>query len=122
LVAVSLAGSNLAPTSLSSLLPALTALPCFKLLDLSHNPSLFSTQPDALPILRKNLPKLNTLRKLQLAHASMLPDHAPPTSDEEDVMEAVEAPNEVVDPVLRLLVSEKADDEEASASYVFYGS
>jgi len=48
----------------------------FRLLDLSHNPLLFSTQPDALPILRKYLPRLPTLKKLQLAHTFMTPDHA----------------------------------------------
>lgn len=35
----------------------------------------------------------------------------PPTSDDEDVTDAVEAPKEVVDPVLRL-VNEKDAEEE----------
>ncbi|KAF8429234.1 hypothetical protein EV426DRAFT_673391 [Tirmania nivea] len=76
LQALGLANCNLNAGSLSSLLPALTVLRNFRLLDLSHNPLLFSTQPDALPILRKYLPQLPMLKKLQLAHTFMTPDHA----------------------------------------------
>ncbi|RPB24272.1 RNI-like protein [Terfezia boudieri ATCC MYA-4762] len=76
LQALGLANCNLSARSLSTLLPALTVLRNFRLLDLSHNPLLFSTQPDALPILRKYLPQLPMLKKLQLAHTFMTPDHA----------------------------------------------
>lgn len=76
LQALGLANCNLNAGSLSTLLPALTVLSNFRLLDLSHNPLLFSTQPDALPLLRKYLPRLPMLKKLQLAHTYMTPDHA----------------------------------------------
>lgn len=76
LQALGLANCNLNTESLSFLLPALTVLRNFRLLDLSHNPLLFSTQPDALPVLRKYLPRLPMLKKLQLAHTFMTPDHA----------------------------------------------
>ncbi|KAF8467346.1 hypothetical protein BDZ91DRAFT_793706 [Kalaharituber pfeilii] len=76
LQALRLANCNLNAGSLSTLLPALTVLKNFRLLDLSHNPLLFSTQPDALPLLRKYLPRLPLLKKLQLAHTFMTPDHA----------------------------------------------
>ncbi|KAI5811366.1 hypothetical protein DFH27DRAFT_24231 [Peziza echinospora] len=76
LQALCLANCNLDADSLSSLMPALTVLKNFRLLDLSHNPNLFSTQPDALPLLRRYLPKLPMLKKLQLAHTYMTPDHA----------------------------------------------
>lgn len=76
LMALSLTNCNLNAASLSSLLPALTVLKNFRLLDLSHNPLLFSTQPDALPLLRRYLPRMVILKKLQLADTSMTPDHA----------------------------------------------
>ncbi|KAL7270645.1 Microtubules assembly and stabilization protein [Rhizina undulata] len=76
LTALCLHNCNLTPASLISLLPALAQLPNFRLLDLSNNPLLFSTQPDALPLLRRYLPKLPMLKKLQLANTSMTPDHA----------------------------------------------
>lgn len=76
LLALSLSGCNLSALSLSTLLPALTTLPRFRLLDLSNNPLLFSEQPDALPLLRKYLPRLHSLRKLQLSNTDMTPDHA----------------------------------------------
>ena len=75
LQALGLANCNLNAMSLTFLLPALRVLPNFRLLDLSHN-HLFSTQPDALPLLRRYLPKLRMLKKLQLAHTYMTPDHA----------------------------------------------
>lgn len=76
LLALSLSNCNLSATSLATLLPALATLKCFKLLDLSNNPLLFGAQPDALPLLRRWLPRLHGIRKIQLANTDMTADHA----------------------------------------------
>ncbi|KAI5853414.1 hypothetical protein BZA05DRAFT_28362 [Tricharina praecox] len=76
LCALSLSNCNLTPASLSSLLPALATLPHFRWLDLSRNPRLFSEQPDSLTLLRRFLPKMKALRKIDLAGTSMTSDHA----------------------------------------------
>lgn len=76
LIALSLSNCNLSATSLATLLPALATLKCFRLLDLSNNPLLFGAQPDALPLLRRWLPRLHGLRKIQLSNTDMTADHA----------------------------------------------
>jgi len=76
LCALSLSNCNLTPASLSSLLPALATLPHFRWLDLSRNPLLFSEQPDSLMLLRRFLPRMKSLRKIDLAGTSMTSDHA----------------------------------------------
>lgn len=76
LLALSLSNCGLSATSLATLLPALATLKCFKLLDLSNNPLLFGAQPDALPLLRRWLPRLHGIRKIQLANTDMTADHA----------------------------------------------
>ncbi|TGZ76647.1 RNI-like protein [Ascodesmis nigricans] len=73
--ALNLSNCNLTPSSLSSLLPALSQVTEFRWLDLSHNPLLFSIQPDALPLLRLFLPHLKSLRKLDLSNTSLTADH-----------------------------------------------
>ncbi|KAI5804399.1 hypothetical protein EDC01DRAFT_418174 [Geopyxis carbonaria] len=76
LIALNLSNCNLTPESLASLLPALTQARSFRWLDLSNNPLLFSSQPDSLPLLRRFLPKMLLLRKIDLSNTSMNPDHA----------------------------------------------
>lgn len=76
LCALSLSNCNLSPGSLSSLLPALATLPHFRWLDLSRNPLLFSAQPDSLTLLRRFLPKMKALRKIDLSNTFMTSDHA----------------------------------------------
>ena len=76
LYALSLADCNLAPPSLALLLPALVSLPSFRFVDLSHNHDLFSTQPDALGLLRKYLPRLRSLRRIHLEDVALSPEHA----------------------------------------------
>lgn len=51
--ALSLAECNLKPASLCKLLPKLIKLPCFRFIDLSHNHELFSSNPSAIPVLRR---------------------------------------------------------------------
>jgi hypothetical protein len=75
LCVLSLSNCNLSPGSLSSLLPALATLPHFRFLDLSQNPLLFSVQPDSLTLLRRFLPRMKGLRKIDLSNTSMTSDH-----------------------------------------------
>jgi hypothetical protein len=51
--ALSLAECNLKPASLCKLLPQLAKLPAFRFIDLSHNHELFSSNPSAIPVLRR---------------------------------------------------------------------
>jgi hypothetical protein len=76
LCVLSLSNCNLSPGSLSSLLPALATLSHFRFLDLSQNPLLFSVQPDSLTLLRRFLPRMKGLRKIDLSNTSMTSDHA----------------------------------------------
>ncbi|MCJ1233496.1 hypothetical protein MMC14_001454 [Varicellaria rhodocarpa] len=76
LYALSLADCNLYPSSLKPLYPALVRLPNFRFIDLSHNRDLFSTQPNALSLLRKYLPQLPLLKRLHLADVNLSSEHA----------------------------------------------
>jgi len=71
-----LSNCSLTPTSLSSLLPALATLPNLRKLNLSSNPLLFSVQPDSFQLLRRFLPRMSTLRSVDLANTSMTSDQA----------------------------------------------
>lgn len=75
LIAVSFADCNLEPSDLNVILPTLTQLMNFKFIDFSHNRALFATQPDALPILRRYLPQMATLKRIHMADVDMSPDH-----------------------------------------------
>ncbi|KLJ10176.1 hypothetical protein EMPG_14432 [Blastomyces silverae] len=76
LSALSLADCSLTPKPLCSLLQALTCMPNFRFIDLSHNPNLFSSQPDSLATLRRYLPQMAELKRIHLADVSLSPDHA----------------------------------------------
>lgn len=51
--ALSLANCNLDSASLCKIFPKLTKLPNFKFFDLSHNPALFESEPNAIALLRR---------------------------------------------------------------------
>lgn len=72
---LSLSDCNLIPSSLSQLFPALVSLPNFRFIDLSHNQQLFSTQPNALGLLRKYLPRLRQLKRIHLEDAALSSEH-----------------------------------------------
>jgi hypothetical protein len=72
--AVSLSDCNLAPSDLNSIFPILADLQNFRFLDLSHNQGLFSSSPNAVPTLRKHLPKMTALRRIHLANVEMSSD------------------------------------------------
>ncbi|WEW56677.1 Microtubules assembly and stabilization protein [Emydomyces testavorans] len=76
LTALSLADCSLVPKTLCNLLQALIVLPNFRFIDLSHNPGLFTIQPDSLAALRRYLPKLPELRRVHLADVDLTSEKA----------------------------------------------
>ena len=75
LYALSLADCSLTPQGLRPLLPALAQLSNFRFIDLSHNRRLFSTQPNALGLFRKYLPRMGLLKRIHLNDVAMEPEH-----------------------------------------------
>ncbi|KAK3326474.1 hypothetical protein B0H66DRAFT_600594 [Apodospora peruviana] len=69
--ALSLADSNLIPSSLCKLLPKLVKLQHFRFIDLSHNHELFSSNPSAISVLRRYLPKMACLKRIHLADCGL---------------------------------------------------
>ncbi|KAH6652749.1 hypothetical protein BKA67DRAFT_519062 [Truncatella angustata] len=74
--ALSLANSNLTPSALCKLLPKLAQTKACKFIDLSHNHELCESQPSAIGLLRRYLPKLDALKRLHLADVSMTSEQA----------------------------------------------
>lgn len=75
LYALSLADCSLTPSILYPLFQGLTRLSNLRFVDFSHNPGLFSTQPDALVIFRRFLPKMTSLKRIHLANVNLNADH-----------------------------------------------
>lgn len=73
--ALSLADCAVTPSAMHPLLQALTQLPNLRFIDVSHNPALFSTQPDALSMFRRFLPKMPHLKRIHLADVNLSSDH-----------------------------------------------
>ena len=119
LVALSLADCNLAPSSLEALFPALVSLPDFRFIDLSHNRKLFASQPTALELLRKYLPKLHILKRLHLVDVSMSSDHAIALAEILPEVPKLAHVNILENPQLLALASaiDEAGTEEACALY-----
>jgi hypothetical protein len=76
LYALSLADCALTPAAIYPLLQALTRLQNLLFIDFSHNPELFSSQPDALATFRRFLPKMPSLKRIHLADVNLSADHA----------------------------------------------
>ncbi|KAL2824909.1 hypothetical protein BDW59DRAFT_146881 [Aspergillus cavernicola] len=76
LCALSVADCSLTPSTIYPLLQAFTRLPNLRFIDVSHNSALFSTQPDALSIFRRFLPKMPLLKRIHLADVNLSSDHA----------------------------------------------
>ncbi|KAK4236122.1 hypothetical protein C8A03DRAFT_45845 [Achaetomium macrosporum] len=76
LTALSLADCNLTPSSLCKLLPTLARLGRFRFIDLSHNHELFESDPSAVSVLRRYLPKMACLKRIHLADCAMSPEQA----------------------------------------------
>jgi hypothetical protein len=76
LFALGLADTNLDQASLAPLMPALVRLPNLRFIDLSHNKKLFSTEPNAVNLLRKYLPRMKILKRLHLMDVDIAPEQA----------------------------------------------
>ncbi|KAK1977192.1 cell wall biogenesis protein Mhp1 [Colletotrichum cereale] len=74
--ALSLAECNLKPGSLCKIFPALAQLKDFRFIDLSHNQDLCKSEPSAVGLLRKYLPKMEGLRRVHLADVAMTSEQA----------------------------------------------
>ncbi|KAH6840696.1 hypothetical protein B0I37DRAFT_316012 [Chaetomium sp. MPI-CAGE-AT-0009] len=74
LSALSLADCNLTPSALCKLLPTLVKLEEFRFIDLSHNQELFDSDPSAVSVLRRYLPKMACLKRIHLADCAMTPE------------------------------------------------
>ncbi|KHN96358.1 Leucine-rich repeat, ribonuclease inhibitor subtype [Metarhizium album ARSEF 1941] len=74
--ALSLSSCSLTPSSLGKLLPVIAKLRGFRFIDLSHNQELFQTEPSALGLLRRYLPKLEDLKRIHLQDVNMSPEQA----------------------------------------------
>ncbi|KDN68873.1 putative cell wall biogenesis protein Mhp1 [Colletotrichum sublineola] len=74
--ALSLAECNLKPGSLCKIFPALAQLKDFRFIDLSHNQDLCKSEPSAIGLLRKYLPKMEGLRRVHLADVAMTSEQA----------------------------------------------
>lgn len=75
-LALSLSGCGLTPTDLKILLPTFVKLKNFRFVDLSNNKGLFSTQPNAVSLLRKYLPQMTSLKRIHLNDVGLTSEHA----------------------------------------------
>lgn len=73
---LSVAECNLRPASLCKIFPKLVQLKSFRFIDLSHNTDLCSSEPSAIGLLRKYLPKLTQLKRVHLADVAMSSEQA----------------------------------------------
>ncbi|KAK0708772.1 hypothetical protein B0T21DRAFT_416167 [Apiosordaria backusii] len=74
--ALSLADCNLEPSSLCKLFPTLVKLDHLRFIDLSHNHELFSSDPSAVAVLRRYLPKFACLKRIHLADCTLSAEQA----------------------------------------------
>ncbi|KAH7351301.1 hypothetical protein BKA65DRAFT_605732 [Rhexocercosporidium sp. MPI-PUGE-AT-0058] len=119
LYALSLADCNLTPDSLWSLFPALAKLTNFRFIDLSQNHSLFDSEPSALSLLRRYLPRIPTLKRIHLTDVSMTPEQAIALAEILPESPNLAHVNIMENPRLAALANakEEANQEEACALY-----
>ncbi|PVH74029.1 RNI-like protein [Cadophora sp. DSE1049] len=119
LYALSLADCNLTPDSLWSLFPALAKLNNFRFIDLSQNHGLFESEPSALSLLRRYLPRIPTLKRIHLTDVSMTPEQAIALAEILPESPNLAHVNIMENPGLAALANakEEANQEEACALY-----
>ncbi|KAI8629917.1 RNI-like protein [Xylariaceae sp. FL1651] len=117
--ALSLANCNLNPASLCKLLPKLSKLPNFKFFDLSHNHALFESEPSAVSLLRRYLPKLDHLRRLHLADVALSSEQVITLAEILPEVKSLAHINLLENPDLVRLADARTEDmqEEACALY-----
>ncbi|KAL7894623.1 hypothetical protein HDV63DRAFT_157285 [Trichoderma sp. SZMC 28014] len=74
--ALSMSDCNINPSSLCKILPTLAKLEHLVFIDLSHNHDLFQSTPNAVGLLRRYLPKMQTLKRLHLSDVGMTSEQA----------------------------------------------
>jgi Ran GTPase-activating protein (RanGAP) involved in mRNA processing and transport len=119
LFALSLADCNLTPDSLWKLFPALAKLRNFRFIDLSHNHDLFTTQPNALSLLCRYLPKMPILKRIHLTDVAMAPEQAIALAEILPESPGLAHVNIMENPQLAALANarDEANQEEACALY-----
>ncbi|KAF3014024.1 hypothetical protein E8E14_010404 [Neopestalotiopsis sp. 37M] len=117
--ALSLANSNLSPSSLCKLLPKLAQIKYCKFIDLSHNHELCESQPSAIGLLRRYLPKLDALKRLHLADVAMTSEQAIAVAEILPEVSTLAHINLLENPELVRLADAKTEEaqEEACALY-----
>ncbi|KAK8048326.1 cell wall biogenesis protein Mhp1 [Apiospora phragmitis] len=117
--ALSLANCNLKPGSLCKLLPKLTKVKNFKFLDLSHNHDLCDSDPSAIGLLRRYLPKMETLKRVHLADVDMSSEQAIALAEVLPEIKHLAHINLLENPKLVGLADARTEDtqEEACALY-----
>lgn len=117
--ALSLAECNLKPASLSGLLPHLCKLSNFRFLDLSHNQDLFSSDPTAVGVLRRYLPKMKTLKRIHLSDCALKAEQVIALAEVIPEMENMAHLSFLQNPELTKLADANTEEsqEEASALY-----
>lgn len=117
--ALSLAECNLKPVSLCKLLPSLAKLSNLRFLDLSHNQDLFKSEPSAVGVLRRNLPKMKTVKRIHLNDCALKAEQLIALAEIIPEMDCIAHVNVLQNPELTKLADASTEEtqEEASALY-----
>ncbi|GKZ23653.1 hypothetical protein AbraIFM66951_010075 [Aspergillus brasiliensis] len=119
LYALSLADCSLTPSTVYPLFQGLTRLPDLRFVDFSHNPGLFTLQPDALATFRRFLPKMPALKRIHLADVNLSPDQTIALAEVLPECPSLCHLNILENPAITALASatDPASQEEACAVY-----
>ncbi|KAG6358868.1 hypothetical protein INS49_012387 [Diaporthe citri] len=117
--ALSLAECNLKPASLCKLLPHLYKLSNFRFLDLSQNQALFNSDPSAVGVLRRYLPKMETVKRIHLSDCALSSEQVIALAEVIPEMKSVAHISFLENPELTKLADASTEEtqEEASALY-----
>ncbi|PWY77470.1 cell wall biogenesis protein Mhp1 [Aspergillus heteromorphus CBS 117.55] len=119
LYALSLADCSLTPSVVYPLFQGLTRLPDLRFIDFSHNPDLFTMQPDALATFRRCLPNMPALKRIHLADVNLSPDQIIALAEVLPESPSLCHLNILENPLITTLASatDPASQEEACAVY-----
>lgn len=117
--ALSLAECNLKPASLCKLLAHLAKMSNFRFLDLSHNHDLFDSEPSAVGVLRRYLPKMKTVKRLHLSDCALKAEQLIALAEVIPEMDCIAHISVLQNPELSKLADASTEEtqEEASALY-----
>lgn len=117
--ALSLAECNLKPASLCKLLPHLYKLSNLRFLDLSHNQRLFDSDPSAVGVLRRYLPKMESVKRIHLSDCALSSEQVIALAEVIPEMKNIAHIGFLENPELTKLADASTEEtqEEASALY-----